>query len=124
MPGVHAPAHINITSDAQTLSWDVADASEGDDQFGITATASLQGGAAANSEVADIVIGTTLGLSPKRRAEELEAVDMLPAQSAAKSVELHVLESNFLSSFRSAVEADTLLMTEIDVTWKRSQLPA
>ncbi len=120
---MHAPARINITSDPQTLSWHVADASEGDDQFGITATASLHGGAAANSEVADIVIGTTLGLSPKRRAEQLEAVDMLPARSAAKSVELHVLESNFLSSFHSAVEADTLLMTDTDVTWKRSQLP-
>lgn len=123
-PGVHVPARIGIARDDQVLSWDVSEAAESVHRFGITATASLHGEAAVNSEVANIVIGTTLGLSPGRQVAQLEAVEMFPARSVAQLVELKVLESAFLSSFHSAVEAETLLMTDVDVTWKRSQLPA
>lgn len=73
---------------------------------------------------ARIVIGTTLGLSPGRQPTQLEAVEMFPAQSEAQLVELELLESAFLSSFHSAVQAETLLMTDVDVTWQRSQHPA
>lgn len=124
LPGVHAPARIDIERDDQVLSWDVSEAAENVDRFGINATASLHGEAAVNSEVADIVIGTTLGLSPGRHLAQLEAVEMFPARSVVRLVELKVLESAFLSSFHSAVEAETLLMTDVDVTWTRSQLPA
>ncbi len=103
---------------------DVSEAAEGTDRFGITATAALSGKAAVECEVADIVIGTALGLSPGRRSTQLEAVEMFPAQAAAQLVELELLDSAFLSSFHSAVEAETLLMEDVDVTWKPSKRPA
>ena len=123
-PGVHVSARIDIASDEQMLSWDVSEADESADRFGIKATAARDGKAAVDCEVADIVIGTTLGLSPGRRPTQLEAVEMFPARSAAQLVELELLDSAFLSSFHSAVQAETLLMTDVDITWKRSQRPA
>lgn len=74
-----------------------------------------------DSEVADIVIGTSLGLSPGRRQNRIEAVEMIPARTAARLVELEMLDSEFLNSFHSAIPAETLLMTDVDVTWKRSR---
>ena len=121
-PGVHVPARIDIARGDQTIAWTVADEAESGGRFGISATASLDGAAAVDSEVADIVIGTTLGLSPGRRQTRLEAVEMFPARTAAQLVELKMLDSAFLNSFRSAVAAETLLMTDVDVTWQRSQL--
>lgn len=123
-PGVHVPARINIARNDQTLSWDVSEVAGSVDRFGINAAAARNGPIAMGCEVADIVIGTTLGLSPGRRPTQLEAVEMLPARSEAQLVELELLESAFLSSFSSAVPAETLLMTDVDVTWQRSHHPA
>ncbi len=119
-PGVHLTAAVDVQTDDRTLSWTVASRTASD-RFGISTTASLDGADASESEVAKIVIGTTLGLSPNRRGDRLEAVEMVPATSAAQRVELHELESAFLDDFDSAVATDTLLMTDVHVTWKRGK---
>lgn len=120
-PGVHVLAHVDVTADDNTLDWTVANTAANGDRFGIKAAASLTGADAVGSEVADIVIGTTLGLSPGRRPNRIEAVDMCPARTTAQIVELSTLDSEFLSSFHSAVGAETLLMSDVDVTWKRNK---
>lgn len=65
------------------------------------------------------MIGTYLGLSPDHRGL-LEGAEMQPFDLNAESITLTDLSSEFLDRFSSAQEADTLLMTNVGVTWRRT----
>ncbi len=118
-PGVHQRSTMSSSCDAQSVAWEVRPADgSGDDAFAIQVAASRLDSTNARSEVADIVIGTFLGLSPNRRGC-LEGADMQPFDLRAETVSLTELSSAFLEQFSSATEADTLLMTGVGVTWRR-----
>lgn len=119
-PGVHVATQIVVSDDDHTLSWSVGEGPGSEERFDIAAVVSLDGAVARESEVADIVIGTTLGLSPGRRQGRVEAVEMCPVRTEARLVELTKLNSIFLNSFASGVEAESLLMTNVDVAWRRA----
>lgn len=68
----------------------------------------------------DLVAGTMLGLSPGHRPGSLEAVEMRPTSTRYEIVDLVDLSSGFLDGFRTAERADTLLMVDVGVTWRRS----
>ena len=118
-PGVHKQSHVDVVDTPDELGWSIRNDSTADSTFDIVANADLSNAAPATSEVADIVIGTTLGLSPGHRPDDLEAVQMLTASSDAKIVALPNLESSFIGGFSSAVETDTLLMSNVDVIWRK-----
>lgn len=141
-PGVHERATIDITNNAWRLSWDVttrttafdiqaiahydgptaracadtADADKADraDAHRVDISASAIG-----TEIADIVLGTTLGLSPGRAATTVDRVQMVTSHQRANLVTVSTLRSAFIDSFSSAVPAPALLMTDVDVVWKR-----
>ena len=117
-PGVHEQSTVVLSSDATELSWKVTSRAGGSDGFDIAASVSLEHATAARSEVADIVVGTVLGLSPGRRVDGVEAVEMRVRHTHAEIVELTNLESDFLEGFSTGVPADSLLMTDVDVTWR------
>lgn len=122
-PGVHQRSEIDVTYADEFVSWNVRGrGGDADDGFGISAQASRVGAKPASSEVAEVVIGTYLGISPNHRGQ-LEGAQMRPADLAAEEVELTHLASDFLDSFSTAEKAPTLLMTEVDVTWSRAALP-
>ncbi len=129
-PGVHQRAEIDVDADAKQLSWSVRGLSSersdegGVAQFDIAAVADLQSAVPATSEVADIVIGTELGLSPGHRPGSIESAELCPASRAAQRVDLTSLRSDFLDSFSSAAPAESLLMTDVGVIWRRAELPA
>lgn len=77
-PGVHARADVTIDADADHLTWSVTGGSHASGTFDIEACARLDCAHDASSEVADIVIRTALGLSPRRRPGRIEAVEMNP----------------------------------------------
>ncbi len=119
VPGVHQRSTISSSCDTESVAWKVQPAGgSGDDAFAIHAVASRRDSTEARSEVADIVIGSYLGLSPNRR-DCLEGADMQPFNLRAETVSLTELSSAFLEQFSSAEEADTLLMTNVGVTWRR-----
>lgn len=118
-PGVHRRAVIEVSADVESVSWSVA-GSEHDGGFNIRATASRRNATAASSEIADIVIGTELGISPGHRIEKMEGAELRTASPDAESVELTLLESDFLNSFTTAKPAETLLMTDVGINWRRA----
>ncbi len=122
-PGVHRRADIEIARDSNRLAWSISGRTAGSsaERFDITVEADLRSAVDTTSEVADVVIGTVLGLSPGHRDATIEAVDMCPTNTRAQRVELISLQSDFLNGFRSARGAETLLMTDVDVMWRRSQ---
>ena len=113
-PGVHLAADIDVQAD-QELRWRVARRFI-NDRFSIMAQADLSSVRPATSEVADIVIGTRLGLSPAHRGGALEAVEMRLDDLTAAQVNAGV-DSAFMADFRSAEPAETLLMTDVGVRW-------
>lgn len=119
-PGVHVPTQIDVTERDEALKWSVGDGVTDRGKFDIDASVDVNGTPASNSEVAAIVIGAKLGLSPGRRSGRIEAVEMLPAVSSALIVEQTQLISTFLDSFSSGTAAESLLMTDVDVAWRRS----
>lgn len=121
-PGVHKSARVSVKDETDELSWSISNYSNGGSAFDITTTADLSNAAPASSEVAEIVIGTTLGLSPGHRTTTLEAVQMVTATSDAEIVVLADLESSFIGGFASAEETDTLLMTDVGVIWRRESV--
>ncbi len=116
-PGVHVKSVVTVDEGSDTLGWSVKGRPHPSGAFDIEATAGLHGVTDNSCEVADIVIGTALGLSPGHRAGSIEAVEMKPAHYQAEIVDLEHLSSDFMSSFSSAVPAETLLMSNVDVTW-------
>ena len=126
-PGVHRRSTVTVACSDERVHWEVrSPASPGrhggaDDGFGISATASRIGASPAVSEVADIVIGSHLGISPDHRGR-LEGAEMRPASMSADELALTELRSDFLDSFHSAEEAETLLMTDVEVTWRRASV--
>jgi len=120
-PGVHATADVAIDADARHLSWSITGASR---DFDISASAALDRTDDTASEVADIVIGTALGLSPGLRPARVEAVEMNPGHKRARIVELTGLDSAFMNGFSSATPAETLLMADVDVTWHPVKSPS
>lgn len=117
-PGVHAPASVVIDSDTNSLSWSIRSESGNSEGFDITASASLRKATEATSELAEIVIGTTVGLSPARSLDRMETIEMRAARSEVLAVELTSLDSEFLASFTTAEPAETLLMNDAGVTWR------
>ena len=119
------PARIDIARGDQTLAWTVSDGAESEGGFGIS---------------------TRL----RHSMEQLRRIPRLPTSSSGQHLvcrredgkprlrqwKCSRLEQRpswwnsrcwtrrFFNSFHSAVEAETLLMTDVDVTWQRSQLPA
>lgn len=118
-PGVHRLADISIEESPDVLSWSVSskDAHEG---FNIAVEADIANAPDAATEVAEIVIGTVLGVSPGHSAGSIEGADMCPENTEAKAVKLRSLSSSFLESFSTAEPAETLLMTNVGVTWRRA----
>lgn len=116
-PGVHATADVTIDENNDSLTWSVTSAARPSGTFDIEARASLDRIDNTTSEVADIVIGTALGLSPGRRPDQIETVEMNPRNRRYSVVELIELKSDFMSGFSSAVPAEALLMNDVDVTW-------
>ncbi|MEM7286727.1 MAG: hypothetical protein AAF480_10285, partial [Actinomycetota bacterium] len=101
--------------------WSVRTDGDAATGFDIGATAIAGEEAPSDSEVAEIVIGTALGLSPGRREGRLEGVQMLLEDRRVRTVALVDLDSEYLGGFRSAVPAETLLMTDVDVVWRRDR---
>lgn len=122
-PGVHATADVAIRADARFLRWTISGGPHESGAFDIEACARVERTNDASSEVADIVIGTALGLSPGRQAGEIEAIEMNPSHCRSRIVELANLESDFMSGFTSAMPAETLLMNDVDVTWHPVKAP-
>jgi len=128
-PGVHRRAEIEVAVDAGKVAWSVkgretrTQASERGG-FDISVSADRTTAIQAVSEVADVVIGTKLGLSPGLRSGSIEAADMCLDDLSAQRVDLIELRSDFLDSFSTARPTDTLLMTDVDVVWKRQSAPA
>lgn len=122
-PGVHAAADVNVQSDARLLSWTLACAAHPAGDFDMNARARTDRTSGEPSEVADIVIGTALGLSPGRRSGEIEAVEMHPLDNRSCTIEVEHLASDFMSSFHSAAPAESLLMTDVDVIWHPADSP-
>jgi len=123
-PGVHEMADVTVGEDRQVLSWSITVGSDPPRDFDIEASARVDRTDHASNEVADIVIGTALGLSPGRRATQVEAVEMIPAHHRFRIVELIDLDSEFMDSFSSASPAESLLMNDVDVTWHPAKLSA
>lgn len=123
-PGMHDRADIELSRTDDTLRWSVRSRDHRPDsagaRFDIAVEADLSGSVETSSEIADVVIGTVLGVSPGPRPGSLEAADMCPAVTTAHRVELRFLQSDFLESFETAEPAETLLMTDVGVTWRRS----
>jgi len=129
VPGVHRRADIDLSVTGDAVSWSVVGrggAHDVGERFNISVVADRQGATAATSEIADIVIGTEHGVSPRHRAGAFDNAELIPANPFAERVELVRLESDFLESFRTAEPAETLLMTDVDLMWRRSgvRLPA
>ncbi len=118
-PGVHRRAAISIEQSPDTLAWSVSSI-DVDQDFNIAVEADTANAPDAQTEVAEIVIGTVLGVSPGHRAGSIEGADMCPAKTEAKAVKLRSLSSPFLESFTTAEPAETLLMTNVEVTWRRA----
>lgn len=116
-PGVHARADVEIDAGAESLTWRVHSPESRD--FDIGVTAEIAQPVPATSEVAEIVIGTELGLSPGR-GTQMESVRMAMANQDADAVTIVDLDSAFLAGFRTAVPAETLLMRDVGVRWRRS----
>lgn len=115
-PGVHRRAEVRVSA-TDKLHWAVRDKGRGD-PFSITATADLVSGRPTSGEVAQTVIGTTLGLSPGHRRGSIEAVEMEPDRLDAQEVDLVQVDSKFIAGFTTAEPAETLLMTDVAVTWR------
>lgn len=126
-PGVHRRSGVTVDSSDSSLDWEVQPtgpqrrADTADHDFGIAVTALRDGAKPTDSEVAAIVIGTVLGISPDHSGR-MEGVEMRPASTSAQEVALIELQSDFLESFSSAEEAETLLMTDVEVTWRRAPI--
>ena len=122
VPGVHERAWIDLSVNDEAVSWDVRgrSASHDDGGFNIRVVADRTNAREATSEIADIVIGTELGLSPGLRPDAIESAELCPATLEAESVELSLLESDFLDGFTTAEPAETLLMTDVELVWRRS----
>ena len=118
-PGVHRPAEITIEESTNLLSWSVS-GRDSDVGFNIAVEADIANAPDARTEVAEIVIGTVLGVSPAHSAGSIEGADMCPENTDAKTVKLRSLSSSFLESFSTAEPAETLLMTNVGVTWRRA----
>ena len=124
-PGVHQRAEIDVAQTDRSLAWSVrgrgpTPVDGGIDRFDIAVEADVTTETKATSDIAEIVVGTVLGLSPKRSHGSLEGADMCLADLSAQRVELRTIESDFLDSFETAVPAESFLMTDVDVTWRRS----
>lgn len=117
-PGVHASASIVVDADDSRLSWKVNPRSEVAAGFDISASVMLDQSGDAASEVAEIVVGTVLGVSPGRRPGSMEAVEMQLDHQVVRTVELSDLDSKFLTGFSTAEPAETLLMTDVGVIWR------
>jgi hypothetical protein len=122
-PGVHLKSKIVVEAGPDRLSWSVTEESDRGDRLDIAATSSLEGIPDEGSTIAEIVLGTTLGLSPSRSRNRLEAVQMISDHQRATVVELSDLESQFINSFSTAIPAESLLMTDVDVTWRPDSTP-
>ena len=118
-PGVHRRAAISIEETPEILSWSVSSA-DADQDFNISVTADIANAPDAQTEVAEIVIGTVLGVYPGHRDGSIEAADMCPETMSAKAVTLSSLASPFIEGFSTAEPAETLLMTNVGVTWRRA----
>ena len=117
-PGVHLPSDVSVRADQHELDWSAWSDTREAEGFDIAATATTGGAVASDSEVADIVVGTVLGLSPGHRPGRIEAVEMHLADQRVRAVDLTNLESRFLQRFTTAVPAESLLMTDTDVVWR------
>lgn len=115
-PGVHQRAEVQV-SETDKLQWVVRDRGRGD-PFSIAASADLAKGRPTGGEVAEIVIGTTLGLSPGHRRGSIQAIEMEPDHLDAQEVELVDVESEFIAGFSTAQQAETLVMTDARVIWR------
>lgn len=124
VPGVHERAWIDLSVSDEAVSWDVRGRSASHDGggFNIRVVADRTNAREATSEIADIVIGTELGLSPGHRPDAIESAELCPATLKAESVELSLLESEFLDSFTTAEPAETLLMSDVELVWRRSSV--
>lgn len=124
LPGVHERAWIDLSVSDEAVSWDVRGRSATHDQdgFNIRVVADRTNATDATSEIASIVIGTELGLSPGHRPDSIESAELCPATLKAQTVELSLLESDFLDRFSTAEPAETLLMTDVELLWRRSAL--
>lgn len=126
-PGVHQRAGIGVDH-GTVLRWRVVPADSrsrdraGADTFGLEALATTSG-RPADSEVAEIVVGTRLGLSPGRRPERLEAAEMVTATTDASRVDLRHLDAPLFEAFTTAEPADTLLMIDVPVRWTPATAP-
>ena len=118
-PGVHRRAAISLEETPELLSWSVSSV-DADEDFNIAVTVDIANAPDAQTEVAEIVIGTVLGVSPGHRDGSIEGADMCPATTEAKAVQLRSLDSPFLQGFTTAEPAETLLMTDVGVTWRRA----
>ncbi len=118
LPGVHHRAEIDAVCDEAFVSWSI----QGGEGFNISATADRATARVATSEVAEIVIGTELGISPGHRAGSIEYAELCPASPLAHVVELTSLESDYLNGFTTAEPAETLLMTDAKFVWRRSSV--
>jgi len=116
-PGVHQRADIDVSVSPEQVAWSVQ-GRRSEMPFDIAAVADRRGASVANSEVADIVLGTVVGLSPGHRSGSIETAELRPANQSAERVELISLQSDFLASFKTAEPADTLLMTDVGVIWR------
>lgn len=119
-PGVHRPARVESTSSEDGLSWSV-----NGDAFGITMRASVADDSSADltcEPIGGTCIGATIGLSLDHRGA-LEGARMEPSRRDARAVDIHSLDSTFISSFATAEPAPSYLMQHVDVRWNRAAAP-
>lgn len=122
-PGVHEPAHIEVTSSEPDLQWR-------SDPFdtvglGVRVAVSVPGDATAGAvcdQVGAACLGASVGASPDRRGR-LEAARMEPAHRDARAVTIEELESGFIDSFSTAEPSTSYVMCDAEVTWTRAAAP-
>ncbi len=122
-PGVHRRASVRLTRDDERLTW-LVEAGDQPGAYSVRVAASSTGAAPmfACEPIGGTCLSADVGLSPGHHGT-LEAARMTPRHRQAQRVEVHDLDSAFLTSFSTAVPGPSYLMRDVDVTWTRARVP-
>jgi hypothetical protein len=123
-PGVHERALVEVSASDGHLRW--ATDPRGPDGYHVRVKASIPSEgdpSLAGEPVAGACVGADVGLSPDHRGV-LEGARMEPDHRRVREVAIDDLESEFLSSFRTARVAPSYLMADVGVTWTRAVAPS
>jgi hypothetical protein len=125
-PGPQRPARIRAVEDGRDIRWS-ADEATGSGARGhrirLAAAVAPAPASPLHDPVGATCIGATFGLSPDRHGG-IEGTRMDPDHRVAHDLQVHEIDSSFLSSFASARPAPSYLLRDVEVTWSPAPILA